>query len=186
MNFYSQDIINDIVDHSDLECIVDKIDEFTAVRNYLFLQYAGMSVSPVYTQFMLTHPNNEYVFYCLADTFDIHNCPCIMAYRRVSTKTEIVYYMLLICTKRRFKGMGYGSKLITEFIEKVKKDTTLSRQTKHVKIVLSSVEQAVTFYEEYGFKWTRKSLADYPILQRYELYDETKEYFIMELEINDI
>lgn len=185
MNFYSQDIINDIVDHSDLDCIIDKIDEFKAIRNYLFLQYTGMSVNPIYTDFMLANPKNEYVFHCLANTFDIHNCPTIMAYRRMSTETEIVYYMLLICTKRRFKGMGYGSNLITGFIEKVKKDTVLSRQAKQVKIVLSSVEQAVTFYEEYGFKWTRKSLADYPALQSYEIYDETKEYFIMELEIDD-
>jgi hypothetical protein len=49
-----------------------------------------------------------------------------------------------------------------------------------VKIVLSSLEEAVLFYENYGFRWTRESLADHPFLMGYEKYEEKKEYFILE------
>ena len=48
------------------------------------------------------------------------------------------------------------------------------------KMVLSSVETAVLFYENYGFRWTRESLDKHPALMQYETYDPSKEYFILE------
>jgi len=74
--------------------------------------------------------------------------------------------------------MGYASGLIDDFVSHI-------RETVHdrCKIVLSSLETAVTFYEQYGFKWMRTPLSDYPVLLRYELYEAEKEYFIMELRV---
>ena len=50
----------------------------------------------------------------------------------------------------------------------------------NTKIVLSSLESAVLFYENYGFRWTRESLDKHPVLMQYEKFEEKKEYFIME------
>ena len=47
-------------------------------------------------------------------------------------------------------------------------------------MVLSSLETSVIFYENYGFRWTRESLDNHPLLMQYETYEENKEYFIME------
>jgi ribosomal protein S18 acetylase RimI-like enzyme len=95
-------------------------------------------------------------------------------------KNEINYYILLICTKYRFRSQGYGTKILDGFVERVKEETKIKPSTK-VKIILSSLEEAVLFYEAYGFKWTRESLADHPFLMLYEKYEEKKEYFILEL-----
>jgi hypothetical protein len=54
------------------------------------------------------------------------------------------------------------------------------------KILLSSVEDAVLFYEAYGFRWTRESISTYPVLMEYEAYDEAKEYFVMEYVVRPV
>ena len=186
MNFYSDDIRNDIIDKRDVENIIEKLDDFKSITKYLFMKYTGIHIGSSYTKCLVENPKNKYVFHCLDNEFEIGNCPTIMAYRRFSKPitNEIIYYILLICTKHNFKGMGYASKLLDGFIERVKQDTMKHRDTKKVTIALSSVVEAVTFYEEYGFKWTRKSLADHEPLTWYEPYDEKKEYFIMEMDIN--
>jgi GNAT superfamily N-acetyltransferase len=186
MNFYSEDIVNDIIDNSPLEDIIEKLNDFKVTSRYIFLKYAGISIGPAYTDAMVKNEKNSLVFYCLDTDFDIYNCPSIMIYRKYSNRetNELIYYILLICTKSKFKGMGYASKLLDGFIERVKTETEKYRDTKKIKIALSSVEEAVTFYESYGFKWTRKSLLDHKPLTWFEYYDKEKEYFIMELDIN--
>jgi ribosomal protein S18 acetylase RimI-like enzyme len=185
MNFYSEDIVNDIIDKTDVDKIVDELENFKCMTQYLFLKYTGVHIGQSYVQCIVSDERNKVAFHCIDNEFDIANCPTIMMYNRYSDKAtgEIVYYILLICTKAKFKGMGYASKLLNGFIDRVKKETAKYGDTKKVKIALSSVEEAVTFYEEYGFKWTRKSLCDHKPLTLYEKYDETKEYFIMELDI---
>jgi len=185
MNFYSEDIINDIIDNESVENIVEKLDDFKALSRYIFLKYAGLSVGPGYTDAMVSNERNNMAFHCIDSVFEITNCPSIMVYRRFPKKetNEIVYYILLICTKPKLKGMGYASKLLDGFIERVKQETKKYENSKKITIALSSVETAVTFYEEYGFKWTRKSLKDHKPLMWFEAYDEAKEYFIMELDV---
>lgn len=185
MNFYSEDIINDMIDNSPLEEIVEKLDDFKATTRYIFLKYAGLSVGSIYTDAMVSNERNNMAFHCIDNEFEITNCPSIMVYRRFPRQdtNEIIYYILLICTKSKFKGMGYASKLLDGFIERVKQETKKYESSKKITIALSSVETAVTFYEEYGFKWTRKSLNEHMPLTWFEAYDESKEYFIMELDI---
>ena len=60
-------------------------------------------------------------------------------------------------------------------------DDINKKNNKKIKIILSSTEESVLFYESYGFRWTRESLADHPLLMIYEKYEEEKEYFILEL-----
>ena len=89
----------------------------------------------------------------------------------------------MICTKPKFKKFGYASKLLDDFIQTIKNKHCADSAFK-IKIVLSSVESAVTFYESYGFKWTRESLTNHKTLMLYEKYEEKKEYFMLELELN--
>ena len=90
----------------------------------------------------------------------------------------------MICTKRNFKNLGYASRLLDDFIEHVKEKHKNSREIyKNIKLVLSSLESAVTFYESYGFKWTRSSLNQHQELMKYEKYEDDKEYFILELNV---
>jgi hypothetical protein len=47
---------------------------------------------------------------------------------------------------------------------------------------LSSVWDAATFYESYGFKWARDdTILNHKILLKNEKYEHDKEYIMMEL-----
>ena len=67
------------------------------------------------------------------------------------------------------------------FFEKVKEETKLSK--KKVKIVLSSLDEVVSYYQKYGFEAVDCSFDNYPYLKCFEKYDEEKIYTIMELNI---
>lgn len=181
MNFYSEDIINKIIDSEDIENILDKIDTFYKELKIVLSYYSYHHISLNYIKEILKDRKNRIVFRCIDNTFDIKNCPSLFVYAfdKNKEKKEITYYILLITTKQSFKKLGYGSSLLSDFIQYVKeKNTDYSR-----KIILSSIESAVTFYEKYGFKWTREDLSLYPILMEYEKYSEEKEYFILKLNI---
>jgi ribosomal protein S18 acetylase RimI-like enzyme len=115
--------------------------------------------------------------------FRIANCPTGLIYtsERLSVGGDsIVYYILFICTKHQYKNMGYASILLNQFIERIRH----KHHSGSVKIVLSSLDSAVTYYESYGFKWTRDDIRNYPKLLQIEKYEVGKEYFVMELVIS--
>ena len=181
MNFYSENIINNIIDSEDVENILDKIDTFYQDLRILLSYYSYQHISLNYIKEILKDRKNRIAFRCMDTTFDIKSCPSLFVYvfDKNKEKKEITYYILLICTKQKFKNLGYASSLLSDFIQYVKEQNkNYSR-----KIILSSIESAVTFYENYGFNWTRELLIDYPILMEYEKYSEKKEYFILKLNI---
>jgi GNAT superfamily N-acetyltransferase len=176
MNFYSDEIINDIIDNKPLDKIMDLIqilgeDTFNAIA-----KYSCKNIHHKYIFNVLSNSKNIAAFYCLDNDFSINNCPSILVYRKCKYKNEIRYYVLIACTKRTFRNQGYASKLIDGLVERIKKENNNSI----CKIILSSVEESVLFYESYGFKWTRESITDHNMLLRFERYDPKKEYFIME------
>ena len=175
MNFYSDDVINHIIDNEAVEDIIPMISLFREDIYKLFYKYSHHVICPNYIQFLLQDDSNKIAFRCIDTDFILENCPSILIYHKdVSTK-EITYYILMICTKHKFKKHGYASALLDDFIIYL---NNKHKQTAYT-IVLSSVESAVTFYESYGFKWTRESLINYPLLMQYEKYEEDKEYFIL-------
>jgi len=176
MNFYSDQIINDIIDTEPLENIIDSIESFTAHYKYTIVKYSINNISHKYTTFLLKDSKTIIAFHCMDNEFSIANCPSILIYRKYKKDDEIRYYILLACTKRNFRGQGYASRLIDGLVERVK-----SENDKPVKIILSSLENAVLFYEEYGFRWKRESILEHPLLIRYEGYDKKRYYYIMEL-----
>jgi ribosomal protein S18 acetylase RimI-like enzyme len=187
MNFYSEDIINDMIDKEEIENIIDKIDQFKETIRYLFHTYSFHTIHCKYTQYLLSDENVKYAFYCMDCEFSVYNCPSMMIYRKYNDyeTNEIKYYILLICTKYKFRNQGYASKLLDGFIDRIKKQKLESKETelKKIKIILSSIEEAVLFYESHGFRWTREILTDHKLLMNYEKYEEGKEYFILELDI---
>jgi len=50
-----------------------------------------------------------------------------------------------------------------------------------MKIVLSSLDEVVSYYQKYGFEAVDCSFENYPYLQRFEQHEEDKLYTIMEL-----
>ena len=179
MNFYSEDIINHIIDTEDIENIVDEIETFYENVFMTFCYYSNTIVNPLYIRSLLENKKNKIIFRCIDTYFNIDNCPSLMIYNKHVKRQEVVYYIFMICTKPKFKKLGYASNLLTDFIQKLKNKK--EEDNKEYKIILSSIESAVTFYESYGFRWTRKSITDYPILMQTEKYDENHEYFIMEM-----
>ena len=185
MNFYSENIINNIIDNEDIHQILDKINSFKNNVKYLIHSYSIRDIHFKYIESLLNSDKVKIAFYCIDHEFDIFNCPTIMIYRKHYDKinNDINYYILLICTKNKYRNQGYGSKLLDKFIEDIKEKNNNEKYNR-IKIILSSVEEAVLFYESYGFIWTKKSLSLYPFLMNYEKYIEEKEYFMMEFIVN--
>jgi hypothetical protein len=188
MNFYSDDIMNDIIDNQPLDKIIDLIQIFGEDCFNAIARYSYNSIHHKYIYNVLGNMKNIVAFHCLDSEFSINNCPSMLVYRKCKCKSsdgsqnEIRYYVLIACTKRKFRGQGYASKLIDGMVERIKEENSDNPETT-IKIILSSVEESVIFYENYGFKWTRESITDHPMLMRFERYEEKKEYFIMELDV---
>jgi ribosomal protein S18 acetylase RimI-like enzyme len=185
MNFYSDDIIRDIVDNAPLETMIDQLRAFVAEYEYLVVKYCYGIIHNNYLTNLLNDSSKIVVaFHCLDHVFDMGNCPSLLIYRKCRVSGENRYYVMLTCTKRQFRGNGYATALLDGLVARIRKD--LGTDPIPTKIILSSVEDAVLFYEVYGFRWTRESIGTHPVLMKYEAYDEAKEYFIMEYVVQPV
>ena len=181
MIFFSDDILNKIIDNSNLDEIIDKVDEFKN-NNIMIFTYFNYSIINIdYIENLLNYGNNKVVYYCFDNEFNIRNCPSCMIYSKqyIKESNEIIYYILLISTQKRFRNLGYATLLLNGFIERIKKET--DNIGKNVKIVLSALDEVVSYYQKYGFEVVDYNFDDYPYLQNFEIYDETKMYSIMVL-----
>ena len=198
MNFYSDVIMNDIIDNQPLETVLESIETFGEECFNAIAKYSHHNIHHKYIFNVLGNTKNIIAFHCIDNDneFSLKNCPSMLVYRKCNHKDtshtdnlEIRYYILIACTKRKFRNQGYASKLLDGFIERIKKENETNDHGHHdpsctIKIILSSVEESVLFYEAYGFKWTRESITDHPMLMRFERYDPKKEYFIMEFNLS--
>lgn len=185
MNYYSDDIINNIIDNSPVKNIISEIDEFENDAKMLFFYFSFYSISLDYINNLFDDKRNKIAFCCIDNSyFNLRNCPSAMIYRKyVSNKTkEIIYYILLICTKPSFKKMGYGTLLLDGFVNHITNKQHIRYDFKS-KIVVSSLSTAITYYQHYGFVLTNETLLDHPILQRYEKPENSKDLHILELDI---
>jgi hypothetical protein len=182
MNFYSDIIINNAIDNFPLENVIDFLEKFGEDCFNLINRYARDQIQDIYTFNVLSNTKNVVAFHCIDNEFTIENCPSILVYRKCKFVNSIRYYILLACTKRKFRNQGYASKLLDGVIKRIKEENK-DNINSDIKIILSSVEESVLFYESYGFKWTRESITDHKMLMRFERYQPDKEYFIMELKI---
>ena len=177
MIFYSEDIIKGLKTQ-------EQIDAFQADVEMIFTYFAYPKISLDYIGALLQCKTNRVAFYCMDDDkFDIRNCPSCMIYSlgTISDCSYNNYYILLICTHRRFKSMGYATMLLDGFIESVK--SCNASDQKGSKIILSSVDEAVSYYQCRGFVAVDDSLENYPELMRFEKFEKDKMYTVMEIEI---
>ena len=193
MNYYSKDLISKF-DNEDSEYFDHLVRTLYGNTHKTFLYYARHMMNRGYINNITFDEEVNFAYYCIDPSkFAITNCPSIMAYKTVfdirTRRTD--YYILMICTKPNCRQLGYATALLAGFIERCKeeceKENAKLKKPKSprytAKIILSSVENAVTYYEHVGFKWTRKCLNEYPELMNYERYEPGKEYFMMEYEI---
>lgn len=186
MNYYSDDIINNIIDNSMLENIVDEIQEFLFDTKMMFFYFSFYSISLDYIDNLLNDDKNKIAFRCIDNsTFNLRNCPSSMVYRKYksNTKKEIIYYILMICTKQSFKKLGYATALLDDFIDKIRFDTQNQHDYK-VKIVVSSLESAISYYQHYGFILTEDKLIDHPILIKYEKPETNEGFHILQFNVS--
>jgi hypothetical protein len=183
MIFFGKDIINNIIDKSEIEDIATKIDNYKNDVEMIFTYFVYPKIGIDYIQNLLKYETNQTAFYCMDNEFDIRSCPSCMIYSRQNKKNsnEIIYYIMMICTQRRFKSLGYASMLLNGFVERVKKETQNTQ--KGVKIALSSVDEVVSYYQKYGFDVVDCSFENYPYLMRFERCEPDKIYSVMELKI---
>ena len=171
MIFYSEDIIKGLKTQK-------QIDDFHADVEMIFTYFAYPKISLDYIGALLQCKTNRVAFYCMDDDkFDIRNCPSCMIY----SKCKCDYYILMICTHRRFKSMGYATMLLDGFIESVKSCNEDTRDK--TKIILSSVDEAVSYYQCRGFVAVDDSLENYPELMRFEKFEKDKMYTVMEITV---
>jgi len=147
-------------------------------------RHSSDTVSSSYTDYLFSNDNIFHAFLCKDKNFHPKKSLCALTYVEHwdEEKGEQHYYILLFCTAKRQRGKGYGSTLLTKFIEQVREETRGSNIP--TKIMLSSLESAVEFYEKYGFRWIYPIVEDeHEALLRYEHCYPGKEHFIMELDI---
>lgn len=185
--YFSTDIIDKMINEEPLENLINCIENFKTMVGNAIIEYSHNIISYRYIQQLLLDDNNKMAFYCFDNTFSIENSPCILVYnKQCNSKTMVItYYILMICTKRKFRRLGYASLLLDGFIERIRllHNKNTNNLLYNTKIVLNSVEDSVLFYENYGFKWTRESLSQHKTIMKYEKYEDGKEYFIMEYTI---
>ena len=183
MIFFSEDIKNKIVDDTPLDEIIDRLEEFKNDVEMIFTYFNYGSIGVDYIENLLKYETNKVAFYCTEDTFVIRSCPSCMIYSKQNKKNSetIMYYVMVISTDIEFRGQGYATKLLNGFVEKVKEETKTS--PKKVKIVLSSLDEVVSYYQKYGFEAVDCSFENYPYFKCFEKFDEEKLYTVMELDI---
>ena len=156
MNYYSNEIVNHIIDTSDISDLADSIRQFRDDIYMLFIYFAFQKINVDYIHAILNDEKNQVVFRSIDNSgiFDIRNCPSAMVYRKRidRERKECIYYILMICTKSNFKRLGYASSLLDDFIERIRSQKKEGFSTK---IILNSVENTVSYYERYGFVDTR-------------------------------
>ena len=186
MIFFSNNILNKIIDHSELDEITDKVEEFTNDNIMIFTYFNYGIINIEYIENLLDYESNKIAYYCFDNEFNIRNCPSCMIYSKQYDKNtdEITYYILLISTQKRFRNMGYGTLLLDGFMEHINEET--ENINKNVKVVLSALDDVVSYYQKYGFEVVDYNFDSYPYLQQFEKCDDTKMYSIMVLLVKEL
>jgi len=178
MIFFSENILNKIIDETSLDEITDKVEEFNNDNIMIYFNYGIINID--YIENLLNYGNNKVAYYCFDNEFNIRNCPSCMIYSKQYDKNtdEIIYYILLISTQKRFRNIGYGTLLLNGFMEHVREET--ANIDKKVKVVLSALDDVVSYYQKYGFEVVDYNFDSYPYLENFEIYDDTKMYSILD------
>ena len=92
MNFYSEDIINHIIDTENIENIVDEIETFYKNVFMTFCYYSNTIVNPLYIRSLLENKKNKIIFRCIDTYFNIDNCPSQRPYYNLECLVLLIFY----------------------------------------------------------------------------------------------
>lgn len=128
-------------------CYNDLITDFCSM---------GGHVNEIYIEGLFyTETPNQVVLFNLESSNEIITWPCGLIYKKVKMGDELNICIMFIATKYKYRGLGYASLFLKEFIAYFSNKF----QHKKVNIVLDGIYESVIFYEKFGFKWeyhTRK------------------------------
>ena len=153
MNFYSDKLVNDIIDNKPLEDVLDLISKFIEETFNVIARYSSKNIHEKYIFNVLSNTKNVIAFHCLDHEFSISNCPSILVYRKFKCYNEarnineIRYYVLIACTKRKFRNQGYASKLLDGLVERIKNENKENEELKKTiqqqRMVIAKLEKEV-------------------------------------------
>jgi hypothetical protein len=169
MLYYSNNILNEIIDSSNDENLLDNISQFNSDIDMIFTYFAYPDISLDYIKTLLKYKTNKCAFWCENDEFNIRKCTSCMIY--AEQKKHV--YIMLVCTHKDFKNKGYATKMMNQFINDMRKKEKTS-------IILSSVENTVSYYQKLEFEAIDDNLDDYPYLKKFEVCSDDKFTTIME------
>jgi N-acetylglutamate synthase-like GNAT family acetyltransferase len=172
MIHYSKSILNNIIDSSSDEELLKNVKQFEDDINMIFTYFAYSNISLDYVETLLNFKTNKYAFWSNNEVFNIRDCTSCMIYANNTEKA----YIMLICTHNNFKNKGFGTKLIKQFANDMRSKGIKS-------ILLSSVEEYVSYYQKLGFEAIDDNLEEYPYLKKFEKVSNDKITTIMELQL---
>jgi N-acetylglutamate synthase-like GNAT family acetyltransferase len=172
MIHYSKSILNNIIDSSSDEELLKNVKQFEDDINMIFTYFAYSNISLDYVKSLLNFKTNKCAFWSENKEFNIRDCTSCMIYANNKEKA----YIMLICTHNDFKNKGFGKKLINQFANDMRNKGIKS-------ILLSSVEEYVSYYQKLGFEAIDDNLEEYPYLKKFEKVSNDKITTIMELQL---
>lgn len=174
---FIDDVVKDINLHSDKNDLNENLKYL--VKNILNYFKKIDYISYSYVINLLDNLSNKIAFYYIDENvnFIINKnnwISSIIYYLDTTDAEQPICYILLLYTPKKFRNKGYGSKFINSFYDNMKKKYI------NIKFILSATDESVDFYLKNNFDLLDKSILDYDILQKNELYDERKLYYILE------
>jgi GNAT superfamily N-acetyltransferase len=159
-----------------------------------FLPFYFSGINQNYIQNILLSEKTHIIISCIDNVFSIKNSTSMLIYHKTKSSNCVKYYILLLGTHERFRKFGYGTIVLDEFIEYVKKtnpnknkktNPNKNKKTnpnKNKKILLKSLESSMSFYFSYGF--VQSELKPNKLFYKYETSDELKSNQEKILELN--
>jgi GNAT superfamily N-acetyltransferase len=155
----------------------------TEIRK-LIKSFCSDKINDKYVNGLVKLEGLYHMFLSFEDKLDIKSSPCMLTYVNYwfEETNEMHFYVLLLCTNEEHRGKGYATTLLKLFKQYIQDMVGYSEFT--TKVILSSVEDAVTFYEDNGFKWVWPlDKSKYDMLLQYEYGSFEKECFVMEMDL---
>ncbi len=168
MIHFADKILAQIIDTSSDDMLLENVKQFENDINMLFTYFAYPDISLDYINTLLKYKSNKCAFWSPNSTFNIRECTTGMIYAKRGDEC----YIMLICTHTDHKNKGYATQMLKSFIEFMKPKVS--------RILLSSVDYAVSYYQRIGFEAIDDDISKYPYLNYFESTSTDKITTIME------
>lgn len=147
-----------------------KFKDYFTMKKKMIVEYADIIDSKYVNRLMLNKRNKMLV--CSIGKLSNNNISGVIVYRKILSRSDKLRFVLfLIATHPEMRGMGYGTILMNNFCDYVK------RENKRIEILLHSLKSSYNFYIKYGFKKIEKN----NFLEKFEHIEEGEDFTIMKL-----